>query len=51
MVCNTNVMTNNVELDTRNLIYIVDRVGSGADILALTGDAAEIGNGRADHDR
>jgi hypothetical protein len=47
-VCNTNVMTNNVELDTRNLIYIVDRVGSGADILALTGEAASIGSGEAD---
>lgn len=49
MVCKTNVMTNNVELDTRQLIYIVDRVGSGADILALTGQAAAIGNGAADH--
>ena len=49
IVCKTNVMTNNVELDTRRLIYIVDRVGSGADILALTGEAAEIGNGDADH--
>jgi hypothetical protein len=44
-VCKTNVMTNNVELDTRQLVYIVDRVGSGADILSLTGDAAKIGNG------
>jgi hypothetical protein len=51
MVCNTNVMTNNVELDTRNLVYIVDRVGSGADILRLTGEAALIGSGYADHDR
>jgi hypothetical protein len=47
-VCKTNVMTNNVELDTRNLIYIVDRVGSGADILQLIGDAAKIGSGQAD---
>jgi hypothetical protein len=50
-VCKTNVMTNNVELDTRNLIYIVDRVGSGADILQLIGDAAKIGSGQADRDR
>src|SRR5262249_44524483 len=42
-VCGTNIMTNNVELDTRNLIYIVDRAGSGADILALTGQAEKIG--------
>lgn len=47
-VCGTNVMTNNVELDTRKLIYIVDRVGSGADILALTGQAEKIGSGAAD---
>jgi len=38
-------MTNNVELDTRNLVYIVDRVGSGADILRLTGSAEDIGQG------
>lgn len=44
-VCKTNVMTNNVELDTRKLVYIVDRVGSGADILKLTGAAARIGEG------
>jgi len=51
-VCGTDVMTNNVELDTRNLIYIVDRVGSGADILQLTGEAEEIGQGKSepDHD-
>lgn len=44
-VCKKNVMTNNVELDTRGFIYIVDRVGSGADILKLTGRAAAIGRG------
>jgi hypothetical protein len=33
-----------VELDTRNLVYIVDRVGSGADILRLTGSAEAIGS-------
>jgi hypothetical protein len=50
-VCGRDVMTNNVELDTRNLIYIVDRVGSGADILQLTGEAKEIGEGKEDNDR
>jgi hypothetical protein len=44
-VCKTNVMTNNVELDTRKLVYIVDRVGGGADILKLTGIAEAIGEG------
>jgi hypothetical protein len=50
-VCGRDIMTNNVELDTRNLIYIVDRVGSGADILQLTGEAKEIGEGKEDNDR
>ena len=50
-VCGTDVMTNNVELDTRNFIYIVDRVGSGADILQLTGEAKEIGEGKDDNNR
>jgi hypothetical protein len=44
-------MTNNVELDTRNLVYIVDRVGSGADIFRLTGSAEVIGQGSyVDHE-
>jgi hypothetical protein len=51
-LCRTDISTNNVELDTRNLIYIVDRIGGGADILELTGDAKEIGEGKTeDHDR
>jgi hypothetical protein len=32
-------MTNNVEIDNRGLIYIVDRNGAGMDILELTGCA------------
>jgi hypothetical protein len=35
-------MTNNVEVDDRGYIYIVDRNGAGLDILKLTGCAAGI---------
>jgi hypothetical protein len=38
-------MTNNVEVDNRGFIIIVDRIGNGMDILELTGRAAEIGFG------
>jgi hypothetical protein len=48
-VCRTDISTNNVELDTRNLVYIVDRIGGGADILELTGEAKEIGEGKSGH--
>lgn len=44
-------MTNNVEVDNRGYIIIVDRIGSGMDILKLTGKAREIGLGKlGDHD-
>ena len=36
------IQTNNVEVDDRGYIYIVDRAGSGMHILRLTGDAAQI---------
>ena len=36
------VQTNNVEVDARGYVYIVDRAGSGMHILRLTGDAAQI---------
>jgi hypothetical protein len=36
------VSTDNAELDDRGLIYIVDRMGGGADILQLTGCAKQI---------
>ena len=36
------VSTDNAEVDDRGYIYIVDRVGGGADILELTGDAKQI---------
>ena len=35
-------MTNNVEIDDRGFIYVVDRNGAGFDILQLTGKAADI---------
>jgi hypothetical protein len=35
-------MTNNVEIDDRGYIYVVDRNGAGMDILQLTGKAADI---------
>ena len=38
-------MTNNVEVDNRGYIIIVDRIGSGMDILKLTGNARRIGLG------
>jgi len=37
-----NYMTNNVDVDNRGMIYIVDRNGAGMDILQLTGCAATI---------
>ena len=40
--CRKDVMTNNVELDDRGLIYIVDRAGGGMDILQLSGEAARV---------
>ena len=35
-------MTNNVEIDDRGFIYVVDRNGAGLDILQLTGKPADI---------
>ena len=39
---NDTYMTNNVEVDNRGYIYIVDRIGNGMDILKLTGCASHI---------
>jgi hypothetical protein len=39
------VSTDNAEVDDRGYIYIVDRVGGGADILKLTEEAREIVEG------
>ncbi len=41
-VCKKVIQTNNVEVDDRGYIYIVDRAGSGMHILRLTGEAAQI---------
>lgn len=51
--CKANIMTNNVELDDRGLIYAVDRATSGMDILSLSGPAANIVGGQNNdwHDR
>jgi len=43
-------MTNNVEVDNRGCIIIVDRIGSGMDILKLTGKAQKIGLGKCGDD-
>jgi hypothetical protein len=37
-------MTNNVEVDNRGIIIIVDRIGNGMDLLKLTGKARKIGS-------
>ncbi|MBM2809765.1 MAG: hypothetical protein HW416_524, partial [Chloroflexi bacterium] len=42
--CLAEVQTNNVEVDDRGYIYIVDRASSGMHILELTGAAREIAN-------
>ena len=41
------VQTNNVEVDERGYIYIVDRANTGMHILELTGPAKAIGNWKA----
>jgi hypothetical protein len=40
--CKIAIQTNNVEVDDRGLIYIVDRANTGLHILKLTGDALDI---------
>jgi hypothetical protein len=42
--CKTAIQTNNVEVDDRGYIYIVDRANTGMHILQLTGDARKIEN-------
>jgi hypothetical protein len=39
---NNTYMTNNVEVDNRGYVYIVDRIGNGLDILKVTGCAKRI---------
>jgi hypothetical protein len=45
-ICNFVVQTNNVEVDERGFIYIVDRANTGMHILELTGKAREIMQGQ-----
>ena len=40
--CKVAIQTNNVEVDDRGLIYLVDRANTGLHIVELTGAAAEI---------
>jgi len=42
--CKIAIQTNNVEIDDRGYIYIVDRANTGMHILQLTGDARKIAN-------
>ena len=41
-VCKTVIQTNNVEVDERGFIYVVDRAGTGMHILELSGDAKSV---------
>ena len=45
-ICNFVIQTNNVEVDERGFIYIVDRANTGMHILELTGKAREIMQGQ-----
>jgi hypothetical protein len=42
--CARVIQTNNVEVDDRGLIYVVDRANNGMHILELTGPAREAAN-------
>jgi hypothetical protein len=42
--CKVAIQTNNVEVDDRGYIYIVDRANTGLHILELTGDARQVAN-------
>ena len=44
--CKTAIQTNNVEVDDRGYIYIVDRANTGMHILELTGAARRVANVR-----
>ena len=47
---NSGYMTNNVEVDNRGYVYVVDRVGFGMDIIELQGPALQIGLGKPNRD-
>jgi hypothetical protein len=42
--CKVAIQTNNVDVDDRGYIYIVDRANTGLHILQLTGDARKVAN-------
>jgi hypothetical protein len=42
--CKVAIQTNNVEVDDRGYIYIVDRANTGMHILELTGGARKVAN-------
>lgn len=42
--CKVAIQTNNVEVDDRGFIYIVDRANTGMHILELTGPARKLAN-------
>ena len=42
--CKIAIQTNNVEVDDRGYIYIVDRANTGMHILELTGEARKVAN-------
>jgi hypothetical protein len=42
--CKIAIQTNNVEVDDRGLIYLVDRANTGMHILELTGEARGVAN-------
>ena len=44
--CKVAIQTNNVEVDERGYVYIVDRANTGLHILELTGEAATLANRR-----
>jgi hypothetical protein len=48
--CDVVIQTNNVEVDNRGLVFIVDRANTGLHILRLTGEAARIAGLRDDDD-
>jgi len=42
--CKTAIQTNNVEVDDRGYIYIVDRANTGMHVLELSGAARRVAN-------
>jgi hypothetical protein len=50
-VCQTAIQTNNVEVDDRGYIYLVDRANTGMHIVELTGKARKIADLPFDKDR